>query len=217
MLTDALPRPEDFGWRRMWHRCEAEMAITASKEASVANHIKRHWSNYYDKKSFLIEKSISNTPRILFFERNFRPAYVIHLIRNGYAVSEGIMRKAAVMTGNEFAKHGHYPIEVCAQQWKRSLEVVEEAKSKLTHFIEIRYEDLTERPDEVAKQISLFLDIEPFQRELFSKSFTVHRTTAAIVNMNGGSIDRLSREEWEKINVVAGRYLKKFGYFQPGK
>ena len=27
MLTDQLPRPEDYGWRRMWCECESQMQI----------------------------------------------------------------------------------------------------------------------------------------------------------------------------------------------
>src|SRR5688572_13607291 len=32
MLTDCLKRPEDFGWRRMWWKCEDQMAIVDERD-----------------------------------------------------------------------------------------------------------------------------------------------------------------------------------------
>ena len=98
MLTNKLPRPEDFGWRRMWVKCENEMGISGDK-SRISAEIKRHWSHFYDgRKDAFLEKSISNTPRAVFFNDYFKPAYFIHIVRNGYAVVEGIKRKAKVMT-----------------------------------------------------------------------------------------------------------------------
>src|SRR5687768_6680743 len=82
MLTNQLARPEDFGWRRMWCKCEDKMEMPDS-EAS-AKMIKRHWSHFYNAaEPYLVEKSISNTPRASFFEKYFKPAYFIHIVRNG--------------------------------------------------------------------------------------------------------------------------------------
>ena len=116
MLTNRLPRPEDFGWKRMWLKCENEMLINENANQTAAV-VKRHWSHFYArKKHAFLEKSISNTPRAVFFNEYFKPAYFIHIVRNGYAVAEGIKRKASVMHGNTFFQAGEYPIELCAAQ-----------------------------------------------------------------------------------------------------
>ena len=213
MLTDVLKRPEDFGWRRMWWKCEPQMKVPEWIEAEVASRVKRQWSHFYDKsKSFLVEKSISNTTRLPFLERNFQPAFFIHLVRDGYAVAEGIRRRAVIMPQNPYEEAGAYPIEVCAQQWKRSLQVVEENQAGLKNFMEVRYEDLSEIPDIVLQGICSFLGIDKFQQSFTGTSFNIHQEQNRIGNMNEGSIARLTNEEIEIFNEVAGDYLVKYGY-----
>ncbi len=218
MLSNRLPRPEDFGWRRMWVKCENEMAIPAATADTIAIEIKRHWSHFFTKKKpLLIEKSISNTPRALFFNDYFKPAYFIHIVRNGYAVSEGIKRKAAIMPGNPLYGLAHYPIELCATQWVRSLEVVEAQKQQLENLLEISYEQLTGNPDETIRTVCDFLGIPPFTHSLRDVSFTVHQSKEAIRNMNESSFRKLSAEEIISINKVAKLYLEKYKYPIPGQ
>jgi len=213
MLTDKLTRPEDFEWRRMWWKCEDKMMPLLSSEA-VAEKVKRHWSHFYDEqKLFLIEKSISNTPRALFFEEHFQPAYFIHIVRNGYAVAEGIRHKAGIMPGNPHHSMKEYPIEWCASQWKRSLELVDQYNPKMSHFLQITYEALTEDPDRTAKKICDFIGVSSFRHSLKDTTFEVHSLQEEIVNMNARSIKNLNQEQISAINAVAGDFLKRYGYF----
>jgi hypothetical protein len=213
MLTNKLPRPEDFGWRRMWVKCENEMSISGDK-SRIAAEIRHHWSHFYDsKKEALIEKSISNTPRAVFFNDYFRPAYFIHIVRNGYAVVEGIKRKATVMPGSPFFQAGQYPIELCAEQWVRSLQVVEEQRSRLDNFLEISYEELTAAPDQTMQIVCDFLGILRFETSLNETSFTVHQNNELIRNMNESSLNRLTKADIHAINKVAKKYLEKHKYY----
>jgi hypothetical protein len=215
MLTNKLPRPEDFGWRRMWVKCENEMNISGDK-SRIATEIRRHWSHFYDsKKEALIEKSISNTPRAVFFNDYFKPAYFIHIVRDGYAVVEGIKRKATVMPGNPIFQAGQYPIELCAEQWVRSLQVVEEQRSHLDNFLEISYEELTAAPDQTMKAVCDFLGILRFETSLNETSFTVHQNNEPIRNMNELSLNRLTKADINSINKVAKKYLEKHKYYIP--
>lgn len=213
MLTNQLVRPEDFGWRRMWAECETEMATSSRNLNKDPNIIKRQWSHFYDlEKAYLLEKSISNMSRLKFFQENFKPAVFIHIVRNGYAVAEGIYRKAKIMDGNAFYGQEHYPLSLCAKQWVRSLEVFQEMKGDLTNIIEVKYEDLTEDPISVVGGILRKLDLEMFPTDYFQKSFSIHEKESTITNMNQLSIDRLSRDQIKTVNDVAGEYLKKYGY-----
>lgn len=214
MLTDRLRRPEDFGWRRMWVRCESEMAMPEDSALAAAQRIKKQWSHFYDKsKPFLIEKSISNTPRMIFFEEHFSPAYFIHIVRNGYAVSEGIRRKAHIMVGNPYYEKKRYPISACAEQWRRSLQIVEECRPKVKNLLEITYEDLTERTDIVLKTICEFLQIPPFDPGLEKKEVMVHGQRHLIQNLNPESIGRLSERDIADIEEIGGDYLRKYNYY----
>lgn len=213
MLTNQLKRPEDFGWRRMWWKCENELQVPEQSAKKIALTVKRQWSHFYDtQKSFLVEKSISNTARMPFLEANFQPAYFIHIVRNGYAVAEGISRKAMVMEGNPYADAKRYPVELCVTQWKRSLQIVEENKHRVKNFMEVRYEDLTENTDVVLERICTFLGAVPFGMSMEEKAVNVHGQKQMINNMNAESMERLLPREIKQIEQVAGDYLRKYNY-----
>jgi len=213
MLTDQLVRPEDFGWRRMWSECENEMAESSRNLNKKPDRIKRQWSHFYNlDKDYLLEKSISNMTRLEFFENSFKPAWFIHIVRNGYAVAEGIHRKAEVMKGNPNFDIGKYPYSVCANQWVRSLEVFEKQKSNLQNVIEINYEDLAENSVETINHILTQMGLEKFSEDYFEKPFSVHEKNSTIKNMNSSSFKRLKKEEIDEINMVAADYLTKYGY-----
>lgn len=214
MLTNQLVRPEDFGWRRMWAQCEKEMEEAPRNRHKDPKLIKRHWSHFYDcKKPFLLEKSISNMTRLKFFQENFKPAWFIHIVRNGYAVAEGIYRKARIMKGNPyFGSRERYPIQDCAGQWVRSLEVFNDVKNDLPNVIEIKYEDLTSNPYQVINEVLGILKLDGFSADYFQKSFSIHEKESTITNMNQSSFDRLTRSQIKVINEVAGAYLKEYDY-----
>lgn len=209
MLSNQLVRPEDFGWRRMWSECE-ELMMNSKVNEKI---IKKHWSHFYDlNKPFLLEKSISNTTRLDFFNKKFQPAYFIHIVRNGYAVAEGIRRRAAIMKGNPHYGQPHYPIELCAKQWVSSLRKVEEERIHLKNFIEVRYEDLTAQPDKTINEILTYLNLENFQKNYFNQTFSIHGDNGKIKNMNEYSFENLSQNDLRKINEIAGETLGKYGY-----
>lgn len=213
MLTDQLVRPEDFRWRRLWSECEDEMESSARNQKKDAVRVKKQWSHFYDsKKDYLLEKSISNATRLDFFNKEFQPVWFIHIVRNGYAVAEGIHRKAEVMEGNPYYEEGEYPFALCAKQWVRSLQVFEERKEELHNVIEIKYEELAENPSEVVNGILDKIGLEKFPVDYFDKSFTIHEKNSKIKNMNFSSLKRLKEEDLKCINEVAEAYLSKYGY-----
>ena len=215
MLTNQLSRPEDFLWRRMWHKCEDKMRVELTNEVKVAERTKRDWSHFFDhSKEFFMEKSISNTPRIDFFERQFSPAYFIHIVRNGFAVSEGIRRKARVMEGNPHFKGDNekYPLLLCAEQWRRSVELVESFKPSLKNFLEISYESLTEKPAETIKNVTDFLGVEELNDSFLQDQFVVHGRQNKIENQNPSSLARLERTELKLIQSICFKELQRYGY-----
>jgi hypothetical protein len=212
MLSTVLPRPEDHHWRRMWWKCEKEMSLPAD-DAARASKLKRQWSHFLDlEKPFLMEKSIANTCRLLFFEKQFGSPYFIHIVRNGYAVAEGIHRKATMMNKNPLWPARNYPMAYCINQWKRSLQVVEQHKQALSHFKEIRYEELTNNPEKTLAELTSFLGLAQLDAAMLKSSFQVHEKNSAIVNMNEASIQRLQSNDIKEINRVAADVLMKYNY-----
>ena len=213
VLTDSLPRPEKFGWNRMWSECvEQVRMLPAEGMEKIAARIKRQWSFSFEEADILYEKSIANAARIPFLDAYFRPAYFVVIVRNGYAVAEGLRRR-----GNP-KKYGHnefgdkYPIEMCAKQWKVSDELVSADTADARHVLQITYEDFCERPGENLRAITDFLEIESLPDETTNKSWEIHGNTSITRNMNAEGIAKLAADDIERIREVAGPALDKYGY-----
>ncbi|MCF6218069.1 MAG: sulfotransferase [Gammaproteobacteria bacterium] len=217
-LTDELPYPEQKGWPRMWSQCFEHVNIDPNEPgaAESAEKIKRNWSLWYPSDSRnLIEKSISNLTRMPYLQEYFKPAYFIYIVRNGYAVSKGIQRKANYKRWGSPYKNGGYPIDLCAGQWRLSDEIAQADKGGLTNFLTVTYEDFTEHPVDTLNTITQFLDISPMPMEIISRGWSVHEFNSKIMNMNAHSLGKLSPKDVEAIERVAGGVLDSYGYTFP--
>ena len=183
--------------------------------AERAERIKRQWSHHTGDNGIIIEKSIANMTRLEFLANYFQPAYFIHLVRNGYAVSEGIMRRSHPLDWGRTEFGETYPAEISAQQWQRSYERFQEDRDKLPNVLELSYEAMTERPAETLSAISNFLDIEPFDPALLEQEWSFREINSSIRNMNSQSISRLTTAEADAIERTTGELLVKLGYTKP--
>jgi hypothetical protein len=179
---------------------------------ALAERVKRQWSFSFANRPLLLEKSIANTPRMPFIQAYFQPAYFIYIVRNGYAVSEGLRRGARPMQWGRDDYGERYPIEMCAEQWAWTDRIVSQDRPGIEHLIEIHYEALTEDPRRVLDEVTDFLEIGPFSDEVLEKSWRVHGVTSQIRDMNGEAIARLSAEDIEAVRTVAAETLDKFGH-----
>lgn len=216
-LTDQLPMPEQFGWPRLWEACESEMAFPAIDHVQAARRVKRQWSLSYPRGCpVLLEKSIANACRIPFLERNFSPAHFIYIVRNGYAVAEGIRRKAVpARWGNPDFPNG-YPIEYCARQWARTCELVERDKALVANFKQITYEDLCEDPAGVVGSVLEFLSLSSAGIQDMIRPQRVHGRTQPIRNLNESSIAAMDDSDRAAVREVGSSWLDRFGYHDVG-
>jgi len=219
VLTDVLPRPEEFGWTRMWCQCFDQMRLEPRAEMEErANRIKHQWSLSYPRNATnLIEKSIANTARIPFLDAYFRPAYFIYLVRDGYAVAEGIQRKAEPARWDHPIYENDYPIELCAEQWKRTDEVVRQDRGGVERFLRIHYEEFTTDPKSTIEKITDFLGVGMVDESKLQRRWDVHGYGKPIQNMNPRSYARMTAKDMEAIEKVAGPLLRAYGYDRPQK
>ena len=155
-LTDQLVGPEAFGWNRMWCMCRDKLEISKLNKRPDAEIVKRDWGLWFDrKKDFWLEKSVINSLNIDWFEENFNHPYFIYIVRNGYAVSEGIRRRTQAVGKHPPNYPSGYPIEMCARQWVVSNQVIQEKLSSVQHSIEITYEDLNGAEEEVLDSFTI--------------------------------------------------------------
>lgn len=211
-LTSELKRPEDFGWNRMWHICRDRLEISRLAEKPDPEKLKKEWSFWFDRnKEFWMEKSIINSLNIDWFEEYFNHPYFIWIIRNGYAVAEGIRRRTRPEGKHHAQYTGGYPIRLCAKQWVENNRVIEEKLKGAKNSTKLTYEDLTLNPDAAVRNILEWLPVKNKSITL-PEVFTFHKDSARISNMNQESINRLTAEEINIINEEAEDVLKRCGY-----
>lgn len=207
-LTDQLPSDHEIGLSRMWVKREDLYRLTEIDEGPDVDRIKKEWGMRLDKsRPLYLDQTPANAARTRWLQKNFENAYFIGIIRNGYAVAEGISRKA-----RPIHKHDGWSVEQAAYQWSRSNEVLLSDAEHLKHIIWVRYEDFTENPEKEILRILKFLEIETGDGVDINQAWSVHERDQKIKNMNKLSIDRLSLENISSINKVADDMLVRLGY-----
>jgi hypothetical protein len=213
-LSDVWPLPETYAWNRMWFKCLNEMTIDPDGPGSksIAERVKKQWSLSFEKRPLLLEKSIANVPRMLFLQKHFAPAYFIYIVRNGYAVSEGLRRGAKPLKYGceEFGEQ--YPISLCAEQWAYTDTYIEGVRDQLEHLHEFTYEEFTADPALVMGAVTDFLDIAPFNPAALARIWRIHGVRSEIRDMNAEAIACLSVKDLEEVRQSASTTLEKYSY-----
>jgi hypothetical protein len=211
-LTKELKTPEDFGWNRLWYKCQDKLEISKLPKSPNVEQIKKDWARYFDSnKSFALEKSIINGLNIDWFEQQFNHPYFIFIVRNGYTVAEGIRRRTLNKKRNGFKPGEPYPIKWCAEQWVISNKLISKKLSNVKNSYQLLYENLMDNYDQTIQKLLEWL---PLQSKILEKpdSFRFHQQTRAIKNMNYSSLKNLKIDDIKKINSIAKDYLKYWGY-----
>ncbi len=158
----------------------------------------------------MLEKSIANATRLEFLNDYFRPAYFIHITRNGYAVAEGIRRKANPRRWRNPDYRERYPLTLCANQWQATEELICATRDRLDHYHALRYEDLVTAPRETLDGILDFIGLP--RENLLREDVRVHGETGPIQDMNRKSLQNLKPDEITAVTEAAGNCLARLGY-----
>lgn len=207
-ITDQFVKDYDLGLPRMWVNREDIFCLTEEDDGPDPVRLKKEWGMRLDlRKPVLLEKSPPNSARTRWLQKHFENAHFIGIVRNGYAVSEGISRKAV-----PHHRMDGWPIEMSAYQWKRSNEILKRDAEHLRHFLWVKYEDLTGNPEKTLAKIAGFIGVSDFEGVELDGSWKIHERDEQIRNMNDVSIERLKRSDIDQINKVAGSMIESFGY-----
>lgn len=207
LVTDQLVTAKDLGFDRLWALHPEHFRMHEEDGADVdVDRIKRQWGHRFNdrRRRVLLDDSPPNAARTKWLQRHFAPASFLFIVRNGFAVADGIRRRV-----------GH-SIDVAAKQWVRANEMVLEDMPLLDNVYQLRYEDLTERPDEVIGGIFHFLQVAPLRLRVSEHTWRFHHEDLPIANMNDEALARLSAEDRETVQRVAAPLLGRFGYFEDG-
>jgi len=207
-ITDQFVTDYELGLPRMWVKREDIFCLTEDDEGPDSYRIKKEWAMRLDtSKPVLLEKSPPNSARTRWLQKHFENAYFIGIVRNGYAVAEGISRKAE-------PRHlvDGWPIQMAAAQWKRSNDVLKKDAGYLTHFKWVTYEDLTSNTLDTLNNIAEFIDVAKFNGFQHGRTWKIHERNESIKDMNQVSIGKLNRDQIDQINLIAGDAIEDFGY-----
>ena len=204
VLTDALPTPTRLGVPRLFGQRLDVFRWTEENDAAPALRAKYDWARYFPSRpGHLLVKSPEDTVRTRWLQRNFAPARFVAIVRSAYAVCEGTRRRS-----------GH-SLADAALHWARVNECLLEDMDHLEHALLLRYEDFCASPREYLARIQKSLELDasfPAEALQARRVHNIDRKSSGIRNFNDKSLERLSREDLDVINRVAGAVMSRLGY-----
>jgi hypothetical protein len=152
----------------------------------------------------LLEKSPPNVIRANLLQKHFLNSYFIVMVRNPYAISEGLRRRLG------------YNIKRCAIHWGEATRFQVKNLKTLNNVIWLKYEDLCDNQALAkTKIVSLLPELNDLSFEgNFSGHHSLHgRRVMPVKNLNNDQIKNLSRKDIKIINNVLSKYKKELNYF----
>ena len=207
MYTHVLMRARKRGFARVWTEYEEELSLSASDYAKNAARLLHDWLRELPApaRKIVVEKTPANVLRMTWLQNVFQKSCFIGVVRNGYAVSEGIRRK------------GEKDIVRAARHWNRVNSIMEEQSKDINDFLWMRYEELTENTDHEMERLAGFLKLDPKTLKQSAMGGFTFKTiagaeTTAIRNFNAESLAALSPNDISEIRENASEMLRYFGY-----
>lgn len=204
VLTDVLPTPTRLGVPRLFGTRLDVFRWTEDSNPAPALRAKYDWSRYFPRRAgHLLLKSPEDLVRTRWLQRNFSPARFVAIVRSAYAVCEGTRRRS-----------GH-SITDAAIHWTKVNECLLEDMDHLQHALLVRYEDFCASPSEHLARIQDSLQLNaPFPSEALQarRVHNIDKKSSGIRNFNAKSLERLSRDDLDTINSIAGAVMTRLGY-----
>jgi hypothetical protein len=159
-----------------------------------------------------VEKSITHLLRAEWLQRNFPNAVFIAITRNGYAVSEGIARRASPRGDAAREIGSTYPVEMAADEWRESNEIIMDLAGELDRMITVRYEDLVATPAETLAGLFRFVGARPPELECGDSGIWIDRKWYELRDGNAPSLERLGNEKRARITPIIENMQRRLGY-----
>jgi hypothetical protein len=204
----SMPHPRDFGVAGLW----TEKPVFFGKDENYEwDKIKKSWMEGWQKEcgaplggKILLEKSPPNVIRANLLQDNFPNSYFIVMVRDPYAVSEGMRRR-----------HGHN-IQRAAEHCGSVLRFQSRNLSVLKNVVWFTYSDLCDRREYVKKRIIEMLpELEDlsFDSHLDGHHSLMGRKPMPMVNLNKKQISNLGKRDLYIIKNVLLKYKKEMSFF----
>lgn len=149
-----------------------------------------------------VEKSPANSMRTRFLQSIFPDAYFVIVVRNGFAVSEGIVRKRLFDPERPHMAGLQTTIKEAAEQWLNANRILLQDRPYLERSIIIKYEDLVNKTTEIMHTVLRFCECD----------LTNIKFPKLENDLNKKQIGSLTLEEKNNIRTIAGDMLNYFDY-----
>lgn len=204
----AMPHPRRQGVLGIW--TEKPDLISNDKNYDWEM-VKKRWFEAWEvsagkplENMVLLEKSPPNVIRAGLLQRHFPNSYFILMVRDPYALSEGLRRRLG------------YKIERCAAHWGESMRFQINNLKILNNVVWMKYADLCDNQKLVKEKIKKLLpELEDlsFGGKLSGHHSMYGKKAMTIRNLNSNQIKNLSRNDIIRINGVLHKYEKELIFF----
>ena len=207
IYTNMLKRANKRGHERVWTEYLDELRLTEDDSGGCYPRLLHDWMRELSVpiNNLIIEKTTANAVRMRWLQSVFPNSIFIGVVRNGYAITEGIIRK-----GGKSARRGAF-------HWNLVNKIMLEDAIKVNNFLLLKYEDLTDESEVTASKLAEFLDLDKYKiieamNDKFEYSTVVGQGKLRLTNLNSKSIARLNNKEKNIIYENANEMLEYFNY-----
>lgn len=212
-LTDAFPSLEAGGWPRMMYRNRHLWGMVGDDSGHLADRARHDCSIWFRKGArVFMEKSVDHSTRIRWLNTHFANAHFIRIVRNGFCVNEGIMRRARPYGPARQEVGAHYPPWLVARQWVAIDDHVSSELDGVERKMTIRYEDLMTDPVGAMTAMFAFLGLDQPEMHMDGDTIVIDRQRHQLVNQNPSAMARLSVEEKAAMWPIMADAMVRNGY-----
>ncbi len=205
--TRTLVRATKKGYERVWSEYLDELRMTGKDPLQILPRLVHDWMEELipPVKNTIVEKTTANAVRMQWLQKAFPNSSFIGMVRNGYAVVEGIRRK------------GDKSIERGARHWNRVNKIMRDDANKIDNYFQLKYEDLVERSEDKIAKLAGFINLDQecitqAMDKTYGFSTIRGQGRQGVTNFNKESIDRLSKDDRSIIDGLASEMLDYYGY-----
>lgn len=205
--TRTMVRAARRGHERVWTEFLDELRLTEDDSLDRLPRLLHDWMRELAPpvRSLIVEKTTANAVRLRWLRKAFPNSRFVAMVRNGYAVCEGICRK------------GENDVRRAARHWNRVNRLIQDDSAHLDNVLVLRYEDLVDAPEATAGRLAGFLGIPAASvasamAGQFDFATVRGEGFQKLENLNDASIARLSPGDIEIIGEEAAEMLEALGY-----
>ncbi len=212
--TDIFKRPETLGWTRNWLKIKDYISLPDEQNPALYRQFLRDLSPLWNKRGrTYLEKSISNIERMGWIEHNFPNVRFVAIVRNGYAATEGMIRKGKP-EGQAAIEYGadKYAFDFAGQQWEMGNRHLLANLKNTKQSMLIRYEDMVADPANTIRTLFEFLELDTAACRFEGQKVWVGNREFTLTNMNEKSFKVLKQADIEAFNKAVGPFMQELNY-----